>query len=261
MAFGISVPWPGIKPELQQWKPEILTTGPQGNSQYFVRFYDWVIFCCVVNISYFVYPFISQGTFVSHFSGGNMNNAAAAAKSLQLCLTLWDPIDSSPPGSPIPGILQARTLEWVAISFSNAWKWKVKVKSLSHVWPLATPWTTAHQAMDNYMQAFVWKYVFIYLGYIPQSLFARSWWQLTPVFLLENHMDWGAWRAIVHGAAQSQRQLSTRAPESPCSDLLMDCQMLSERLHYFTFPPAVYECQFVCPYQTSSCLSFWGWPS
>ena len=59
--------------------------------------------------------------------------AAAAAKSLQSCLTLWDPIDSSPPGSPVPGILQARTLEWVAISSSNAWKWKVKVKSLSRV--------------------------------------------------------------------------------------------------------------------------------
>ena len=59
--------------------------------------------------------------------------AAAAAKSLQPCPTLCDPIDHSPPGSPVPGILQARTLEWVAISFSNAWKWKVKVKSLSHV--------------------------------------------------------------------------------------------------------------------------------
>ena len=70
---------------------------------------------------------------------------AAAAKSLQLCLTLCDPIDSSPPGFPIPGILQARTLEWVAIS-SNAWKWKVKVKLLSRVWLLATPWTAAHQA-------------------------------------------------------------------------------------------------------------------
>ena len=71
---------------------------------------------------------------------------AAAAKSLQSYLTLCDPIDSSPPGSPIPGILQARTLEWVAISFSNAWKWKVKVKSLSHVQLFETPWTAAHQA-------------------------------------------------------------------------------------------------------------------
>ena len=72
--------------------------------------------------------------------------AAAAAKSLQSCLTLCDPIDSSPPGSPVPGILQARTLEWVAISFSNAWKWKVKAKSLSRVRPSATPWTAAHPA-------------------------------------------------------------------------------------------------------------------
>ena len=72
--------------------------------------------------------------------------AAAAAKSLQSYSTLCDPIDSSPPGSPVPGILQARTLEWVAISFSNAGKWKVKVKSLSRVQLLATPWTAAHQA-------------------------------------------------------------------------------------------------------------------
>ena len=69
--------------------------------------------------------------------------AAAAAKSLQSCPTLCDPIDSSTPGSPVPGILQARPLEWVAISFSNAWKWKGKVKSLSQVWLLATPWTAA----------------------------------------------------------------------------------------------------------------------
>ena len=72
--------------------------------------------------------------------------AAAAAKSHQSCPTLWDPIDGSPPGSSVPGILQARTLEWVAISFSNAWKWKVKVKSLSRVQLLATPWTVAYQA-------------------------------------------------------------------------------------------------------------------
>ena len=73
-------------------------------------------------------------------------HAAAAAKSLQSCPTLCDPIDGSLLGSPIPGILQARTLEWVAISFSNAWKWKVKVKLLSRVRLLATPWTTAYQA-------------------------------------------------------------------------------------------------------------------
>ena len=73
-------------------------------------------------------------------------HAAAAAKSLQSCPTLCYPRDGSPPGSPVPGILQARTLEWIAIYFSNAWKWKVKVKSLSRVRLLATPWTAAYQA-------------------------------------------------------------------------------------------------------------------
>ena len=76
-----------------------------------------------------------------------MKNKPAAAKSLQSCPTLSDRIYSSPPGSPIPGILQARTLEWVAISFSNAGKWTVKVKSLSRVRLLATPWTAAYQAL------------------------------------------------------------------------------------------------------------------
>ena len=74
------------------------------------------------------------------------NAAAAAAKLLQSCPTLCDPRDGSPPGYPVPGILQARTLEWVAFSFSNAWKWKVKVKSFSRVRLLATPWTAAYQA-------------------------------------------------------------------------------------------------------------------
>ena len=69
------------------------------------------------------------------------------AKSLQSCLTLCNPIDGSLPGSAALGILQARTLEWVAIAFSNAWKWKGKVKSLSCVWPSAIPWTAAFQAL------------------------------------------------------------------------------------------------------------------
>ena len=100
-------------------------------------------------------------------------SAAAAAKSLQSCPTLCDPIDGSPPGSPDPGILQARTLEWVAISFSNAWKWKVKVKSLSCVQLLATPWTAAYQAppaMGFFRQEY-WSG-----GAIAFSLpFSRSW--------------------------------------------------------------------------------------
>ena len=78
-----------------------------------------------------------------------LNAAAAAAKSLQSCPTLCDPIDGSPPGSAVLGILRERTLEWDAISFSNAWKWKVKVKSLSRVWLLATPGTAAHQALPS----------------------------------------------------------------------------------------------------------------
>ena len=75
-----------------------------------------------------------------------MAAAATAAKSLQLCPTLCNPIDASPPGSSVPGILQERILEWVAISFSNAWMWKVKVKLLSPVQLFETPWTAAYQA-------------------------------------------------------------------------------------------------------------------
>ena len=80
------------------------------------------------------------------YKGHSFHTLKSAAKSLQSCPTLCDPIDGSPPGSPVPGILQTRTLEWVAISFSNASKWKNKVKWLSRVRLLATPWTAAHQA-------------------------------------------------------------------------------------------------------------------
>ena len=86
-----------------------------------------------------------------------MYAATAAAKSFQSCLTLCDPIDGSPPGSPIPGILHVRTLEWVAISFSSASKWKVKVKPLSRTWLLATPWIAAHQAPPSAL-------VFLFMG-------------------------------------------------------------------------------------------------
>ena len=78
----------------------------------------------------------------------NKSNRVPAAKSLQSCPTLWDPIDGSSPGSPVPGILQARTLEWVAISFSNTWKWKVKSESevAQSCLTLRTSWTVACQA-------------------------------------------------------------------------------------------------------------------
>ena len=91
-------------------------------------------------------PALAGGFFYHWATREAPKYTAAAAKSLQSCPTLCDPIDGSPPGSPFPGILQARTLEWVAISFSNAWKWKVKVKSLSRVQLLATPCTAAYQA-------------------------------------------------------------------------------------------------------------------
>ena len=97
--------------------------------------------------------------------------ATATAKSLQSCLTLCDPIDGSLPGSPIPGILQARTLEWVAISFSNAWKWKVKVESLSRVRLFSTSWTAAYQAP------------------LPMGFSRQEYWSGVPLPSLEKMLD------------------------------------------------------------------------
>ena len=103
----------------------------------------WFLCCFIVVLSYFL---IGASTNYNMHTIIPFATAAAAAKSLQSYPTLCDPIDGSPPGTTVPGIFQARTLEWVAISFSNAWKWKVKVKSFSHVWPFTTPWTAAYQA-------------------------------------------------------------------------------------------------------------------
>ena len=89
---------------------------------------------------------LTRRTFVGKVMSLLFNMLSAAANSLQSCPTLCDPIDGSPPGSPIPGILQAKTLEWVAISFSNAWKWKVKGKSLRSRSRFMIPWTSAYQA-------------------------------------------------------------------------------------------------------------------
>ena len=97
------------------------------------------VYWSIVDLQYCVsFRYIAKGVIYTY--------AAAAAKSLQSCLTLYNSINSSLPGSPIPGILLARILECVAVSFSNAWKWKVKVKSFSRVWLLVTPSTAAHQA-------------------------------------------------------------------------------------------------------------------
>ena len=98
-----------------------------------------------------LYIKLSLSRFLSSIKGQSLCRMSlakfvAAAKSLQSCPTLCDPIDDSPGGSTVPGILQARTLEWVAISFSNVWKWKVKVKSLSRFQLLVTPWSAAYQA-------------------------------------------------------------------------------------------------------------------
>ena len=95
-----------------------------------------------------------------------------SAKPLQSCPTLCNPIDGSPPGSPVPGILQARTLEWAAISFSNAWKWKVKVKSLSRVGLIATPWSAAYQAPPSmgFFQARVLEGLAIAFSILPARL-------------------------------------------------------------------------------------------
>ena len=133
-----------------------------------------------------------------HWSGLPFPSQCMKVKSerevTQSCPTLCDPIDGSPPGSPIPGILQARTLEWVAISFTNARKWKVKGKSLSHIWLLETPWTAAYQA--------------------PQSMgFSRQeYWSGVPLPSLAMNINLGklqemvrcreAWRAAVHGVCK-----------------------------------------------------------
>ena len=114
---------------------------------------------------------------------------AAAAKSLQSCPTLCDPTEGRPSGSPVPGILKARTLKWVAISFSNAWKWKVKVKLLSCVQLLAMPWTAAYQAppsMGLSRQEY-WSGVpspSPYITYICYYIIASCWTASSPVFFL-----------------------------------------------------------------------------
>ena len=129
--------------------------------------------------------------------------ADAAAKSPQSCPTLCDPMDRSPPGSPVPGILQARTLEWVAISFSSAWKWKVKVKSLSHVRLLATPSTAAYQAPPSmgFSRQEDWSGVPLPSPstpgsgiYLEEEIATHS-----STLAWKNPMDRGAWWVTVHG--------------------------------------------------------------
>ena len=125
-------------------------------------------------------------------------------------------MDGSPPGSPVPGILQARTLEWVAIAFSNAWKWKVKVKLLSRVRLLATPWTAAYQARPSmgFPRQEYWSGCHHLLcWYSRSSLFKHLPWHHPGAFYKHNisgpekPMDSGAWWATVHGVAKSWTRL------------------------------------------------------
>ena len=140
------------------------------------------------------YQGLVLGTYGCDWWSGNwMKTAAAAAKSLQSCPTLWDSIDNSPPDSPVPGIFQARTLEWVAISFSNAWKWKVKVKSLSRVWLFVTPWTTAYQTPPS-------------MGFSRQEYWSGGWKQQTEPIIISNwfwHIRYRKW-----GVKKIQDELS-----------------------------------------------------
>ena len=113
-----------------------------GSRRFFL--YGSSVYSChlfLIASAFFLGPY-SYWPFFAHLC----MKCSLAAKLLQLCPTLCDPIDSSQPGSPVPGILQARTLEWVPIAFSNAWRWKNNVKLLSRVRLLVTPWTAAHQA-------------------------------------------------------------------------------------------------------------------
>ena len=141
--------------------------------------------------------------------------AAATAKSLQSCPTLCDPIDGRLPGSPVPGILQARTLEWVAISFSNAWKWKVKL--LSHVWLFSTPWPAAHQAPPSmgFTKQEYWsrvplpsphdtlrlcKYLYIDFHVFIYVNLCTQWFSSTPIFmtcLITENLEISIWKDLL----------------------------------------------------------------
>ena len=156
-----------------------------------------------------------------HFTS---DTAAAAAKSPQSCPTLCDPIDGSPPGSAVPGILQARILEWVAISFSNAGKWKVKVKSFSRVGLLATAWTAAHQAPPS--MGFSGKSTAVGCHCLLHS--DTSGHQMSGVF--PHTTKWFSANQLIflqHNSDTILLRLRTQSPETvPASDANPKCRLL-----------------------------------
>ena len=178
---------------------------------------------------------------------------AAAAKSLQSFLTQCDPTDGSPPGSPVPGILQARTLEWVAIASSSAWKWKVKVKSLSHVPLFATPWTAAYQAPLS--MRFSSKSTGVGWHCLLQILIESLYFCLTldvfsgeePTYQCRGHKrhefnpwvrkipGWRAWRrtpVFLTGESHGQKSLMGYGPESQSQTWLKWLRMHYPRIDY-----------------------------
>ena len=132
----------------------------------------------------------------------------ATAMSLQSCPPLCNPIDSSPPGSPIPGILQATTLEWVAISFSNAGKWKVKVKSLSRVWLLVTPWTAAYQALPpmGFSRQEYWSGV-----PLPSALKSPIYMNMCIQHDTKIHRHFSIWESSCYDEERTKRKVSENA--------------------------------------------------
>ena len=170
--------------------------------------------------------------------------AATVAKSLQSCPTLCDPTDGSPPGSPVPGILQARTLEWVAISFSNAWRWKVKVKSLSRVRLLVTPWTPG-SSIHGIFQARVLEW-----GAIASSV----WSGLNICIFLISKMSNLLYFADIQRSPKTLI-FHKRVFLSLCPNKLKN--KISSHLHsflYFPSVPSLFLCEIFCTISTQTHL-------
>jgi len=175
----------------------------------------------------------------NHDCQENINNLkytdAAAAKSLQSCPTLCDPIDGNPPGSPIPGVLQARTLEWAAISFSNAWRWKMKVKSLSCVLLFTTPWIVAHQvplsmgfSRQEYWSGLPFPSPQIHRWYHPYS---RKWRRTKEPI---DESERGEWKSYENVGLKLNIQKTNIMVSSPIPSWQIDGQTM-ETVRDFTF--------------------------